>query len=429
VIVTSLSALYVVRGVVRPIRRTAQMAERLAGGDLTARVPETATAEIGALERTFNSMADSLQRNRAEVSRLNDEQSALRRIATLIAHGPPPDEVFTAVSTEVGVLLDAEISRLVRFEADGSGTVAATWARSGDRPPVGSRIPIDGIVAAPVRESGKPARLLELSPRELPAGRYSAVGAPIVVGGVLWGAVTALSPEDRPLPEGSEARMAQFTDLVGTAIANAQDRADLVASRIRIVTAADEARRRLERDLHDGSQQRLVSLSLQARMAQESVPVELENLKSDLKQLVSGLNGVSSELREISRGVPRILSEGGLAPALKTLARRCPFTVDVSVAIEQQLPQPVAVTTYYVAAEALTNSAKHAHASEATLCAETKDGVLYLSIDDNGIGGANLSKGSGLVGLNDRVEAFGGCMVVNSPPGAGTSISVSIPFQ
>jgi Histidine kinase len=260
---------------------------------------------------------------------------------------------------------------------------------------------------------------MEQSPPGLHAGMYSAVGAPIMVGGVLWGAATALCPEDRPLPEGSEARMAQFTDLVGTAIANAQDRAELVASRIRIVAAADEARRRLERDLHDGSQQRLVSLTLQARMAHESVPAELESLKSDLTQIVSGLKDVSSELREISRGIPRILSEGGLALALETLARRCLFPVNVSLAIEQQLPEPVAVTTYYVAAEALTNSAKHAHASEATLCAETKDGVLYLSIDDNGIGGADLSKGSGLVGLNDRVEAFGGHMVVNSPPGAG----------
>jgi signal transduction histidine kinase len=429
VLVTVVSAAYVAQGVVRPVRRTAQMAQRLAGGDLTARVPETARAEVGVLERAFNSMAQSLQRNRSELTRLNDEQGALRRIATLVAHGQPSNEVFTAATREVGELLGAEMTRLIRFEADGGGTVAATWVRTGDPLPVGSRIPIDGIVAAPVRASGKPACMAEQSPPELPAGNYSAVGAPIMVGGMQWGAVTLLSLPERPLPEGSEARMAEFIDLVGTAVANAQDRADLVVSRARIVTAADDARRRLERDLHDGAQQRLVSLALQARMAQESVPAELVDLKGDLAELVAGLKDTSSELREISRGIPRILSEGGLAPALEALASRSVVPVNSSLAISQQLPDPVAVTAYYVVAEALTNVAKHAHGSEASVRAETKDGVLCLSIDDNGIGGADPYKGSGLVGLNDRVEAFGGHMVVHSPPGDGTSISVSIRFS
>jgi signal transduction histidine kinase len=421
VLITLLSAIYVACGVVRPVRRTARMAEGLAGGDLTSRVPETAKAEVGVLERAFNSMAQSLQR-------LNDEQAALRRIATLVAHGRPPSEVFTAATREVGVLLGADITRLVRFEADGSGTVAAAWARTGDPVPVGSRIPIDGIVAAQVRESGKPARIIEELPPELPPGSYSAVGAPIMVGGMLWGAITALSPQDRALPDGSEGRMAEFTDLVGTAIANAQDRADLVASRARIVKAADYARHRLERDLHDGAQQQLVSLALQARMAQESVPTELVELKGDLAELASGMASVSEELREISRGIhPGILSEGGLAAALKALGRRSPIPLTFDLSIEQPLPDAAAVAAYYVAAEALTNAAKHSRASKGTMSAEVKDGVFYLSIQDNGIGGADFGKGSGLVGLNDRIEAFGGHMTVSSPPGGGTSISVSIP--
>jgi signal transduction histidine kinase len=239
-----------------------------------------------------------------------------------------------------------------------------------------------------------------------------------------------LSPQDRALPDGSEARMAEFTDLVGTAIANAQDRADLVASRVRIVKAADYARHRLERDLHDGAQQQLVSLALQARMAHESVPDELVELKGDLAELASDVAGISAELREISRGIyPGILSEGGLAAAFKALGRRSHIPVSFDLSIEQSLPDTVAVAAYYVAAEALTNAAKHSHASEGSMIAAVRDGVLYLSIHDNGIGGADLGKGSGLVGLNDRVEAFGGHMTVTSPQGCGTTISVSIPVD
>jgi GAF domain-containing protein len=178
----------------------------------------------------------------------------------LVARGMPSDEVFSAVSREAGLLLDVEITRLLRFEADGIATVVAGWSQTGDPVPAGSRIAIDSTVAAPVRQTGEPARITEQSPAELPAGSYSAVGTPIRVGGTLWGAMTAKSLQDRPLPDGTEARMAEFTDLVATAIANAQARADLKASRARIVTAADEARRRIERNLHDGIQQRLVAL-------------------------------------------------------------------------------------------------------------------------------------------------------------------------
>jgi signal transduction histidine kinase len=429
ILVTALGTGYLVRGVVGPVRRNAHMAGRLAGGDLAARVPDTGVGEIGALERAFNAMAESLQRKTDELARLNDEQAALRRIATLVGRGGPSSELFSAVTMEVGVLLGAEITRLIRFEADGGGTVAAAWSRTGDELPIGSRISLNGVVAAPVRESGEPARMTEQSPPELPAGSYSAVGTPITVGGALWGAITALSAQDRPLPDGSETRMAEFTDLVGTAIANAQDRADLVSSRARIVTAADDARRRLERDLHDGAQQRLVSLGLQARTAQQCAPAELGDLQQDLAQLVSGLTDASLELREISRGLhPGILSEGGLGAALKALARRSHFPISVDVQIQQQVPDAVEVAAYYVAAEALTNAAKHAHASEVRVRAEARDDVLYLSIDDDGMGGADYRHGTGLVGLKDRVEAFGGHMSLISQVGAGTSISISIPL-
>jgi signal transduction histidine kinase len=370
------------------------------------------------------------EESRDKLTVLASQQEALRRVATLVARGVDPSEVFAAVTKEVGLLLGAEIARLVRYEADGTGTVAAAWRRTGDPVPVGSRIPIGGIVATPVLRSGKPARITEDSPPELPKGLYSAAGTPVLVAGTLWGAMTALSPQYAPLPEGTEARMAEFTDLVGTAIANAQDRADLMASRARVVAAADDARRRLERDLHDGAQQRLVALGLHLRMADESIPPELHEPKQQLSQITSELTDVSKDLQELSRGIhPAVLSQGGLNPALKTLARRSAVPVALDLAIERRLPDAVEVAAYYVVAESLTNADKHAEASEVNVGANTDDVNLHLSIRDDGIGGADTRKGSGLIGLKDRVEALGGDLQIVSNPGSGTSLDVTIPLE
>ena len=430
VVMTALITAYLARGVVRPVRRTAQMAERLAAGDLGARVPETGRAEIGVLERTFNSMAESLQRGRDELARLNEEQAALRRVATLVAHGMPSDEVFAAVTKEVALLLGSEITRLLRFEPDGSATVAATWNRTGGALPVGSRIAIDGIVAAPVRDSGKPARRVEQSPPDLPGGSYSAVGAPIMVGGTIWGAMTALSPQDQPLPAGTEARIGEFTDLVGTAIANAQARADLVASRARIVAAADESRRRIERNLHDGIQQRLVALALQLRLIEPDVPPEALELGRQLRGLDVGLADALDDLREVSRGIhPAVLSEGGLVPALKALARRTPVPMEFDLDVENRLPPSVEAAAYYLVAEAITNAVKHARASVVRVSAAVRGSRLFLTVRDDGAGGADPSCGSGLIGLTDRAEALGGTLTIISPPGQGTSIQAELPLS
>jgi signal transduction histidine kinase len=370
------------------------------------------------------------EESRDKLNMLVRQQQALQRVATLVARGVSPSEVFATVTQEVGLLLAAEITRLVRYEADGMGTVAGAWSRTGNPVPVGSRIPIGDIVAGPVRRSGKPARITEQSPPELPKGTYSAAGTPIVVAGTLWGAMTALAPQHRPLPERTEARMAEFTDLVGTAIANAQDRADLMASRARIVTAADEARRRIERNLHDGAQQQLVALGMQARIAQESAPTDLVDLQTELSELVSGLTNVSTELQQISRGLhPAILSKGGLGPALKSLGRRSTVPVSFDVEIEQRLPDATEVAAYYVVAEALTNVGKHAEASAVNVGVNADNVNLRLSIRDDGIGGADSVKGSGLIGLKDRVEALGGHLQIASHPGIGTSLDVTIPLE
>jgi signal transduction histidine kinase len=261
-------------------------------------------------------------------------------------------------------------------------------------------------------------------------GIRSAVGVPITVDGRLWGAAIVGTWEPEPLPPDTEARIGDFADLVATAIANAATGAELIASRARIVAAADDARRRLERDLHDGAQQRLVALGLHARLAEASVPPQLDGLKSQLSRVVSGLMDVTVELQEISRGIhPAILAKGGLGPALKTLARRSMVPVTLDLAIDRRLPDPVEIGTYYIVAEALTNTAKHAGASHVEVCAIARDDTLDLSIRDDGIGGAELGNGSGLIGLKDRTEALGGRLTITSPAGGGTLLHVIIPLD
>jgi signal transduction histidine kinase len=246
----------------------------------------------------------------------------------------------------------------------------------------------------------------------------------------VWGAAIIGSSRPGPLAADSEKRVGDFADLVATAIANAETRTQLAVSRARIVAAGDEARRRLERDLHDGAQQRLVSLALQVRTVETSVPWEHTELKEQMSDIVKDLIGVSEELQELSRGIhPAILSRGGLGPALKTLARRSAVPVELHLAVDRRLPEAAEVAAYYVVAEGLTNAAKHARASHVDVTVDVEAAALHLLIRDDGVGGADSGRGSGIVGLRDRVEALGGTMQVSSPPGGGTSLKATVPFD
>jgi signal transduction histidine kinase len=230
-----------------------------------------------------------------------------------------------------------------------------------------------------------------------------------------------------PLPLDTEERLQKFTELVATAIANAESRSELGASRRRIVAASDEARRRIERDLHDGTQQRLVSLGLAVRAAEGNVP---PHLRSELSSIATGLADAVAELQETSRGIhPAILSEGGLGPALRALARRSAIPVALEVTADARLPEPVEVAAYYVASEALANATKHAQASRIEVSLAPREGSLMLSIRDDGVGGADPARGSGLVGLADRVEALGGSVSFRSRPGHGTHITAELPLE
>jgi signal transduction histidine kinase len=431
---------YLNRVVVRPVRRAAEMAGRLAGGDLETRTPETGAGEIGELERAFNAMGSSLETSRDELTRLLEEQAALRRVATLVARGIRPAEIFLAVAEEIGRLLGADNAGIARFEPDGAWIVVV--GAVGEEPvsmPVGTRVELrDYLAPAVVWRTGRAARVDEdaWSSRSDPVaeglralGVRSVVASPIIVEGRLWGVVTVLTRR-RPFPGDIADRMADLTELVETAVGNADSRAELAASRTRIVAAADETRRRIERDLHDGTQQRLVSLSLELRLAQSTVPPALPWLETGIGRVADELNEVVADLREIARGIhPAILSEGGLAPALRTLARRAAIVVELDVAAIARLPEPIEVAAYYVVSEALTNATRHGHASVVRVAVEVRDDSLHLSIHDDGVGGADPARGSGLIGLRDRAEALGGSIDVNSPPGNGTSILVELPLR
>jgi signal transduction histidine kinase len=407
-------------------------------------LPIALLANVLAGQARLRAAEADARRREAEASRdelrvLAEQQAALHRIATLVAQAVPPSEVFSAVAGELAGLLGVHHATLFRYESDGEATLLAARHAAGlMRTAVGERFSFEGEnVAAMVYRTGRTARMdshdtaTGLAAAQIRAiGIRSAVGVPVLVEGRNWGVAIVGSSRREPLPDDTEMRVGDFADLVATAIANAQTRAELTASRARIVAAADGARRRFERDLHDGAQQRLVSLGLQLRTAEASVPPELHPLREQISGIVGGLTSVSEDLQELSRGIhPAILSRGGLGPALKTLARRCTIPVDLHLGVDRRLPESAEVAAYYVVAEALTNAAKHAQASGATVSAEVDGANLRLSIEDNGVGGANAGKGSGLIGLIDRVEALGGRLEISSPTGSGTSLQATIPFE
>jgi signal transduction histidine kinase len=375
---------------------------------------------------------------RMELRGYAEEQAALRRLAMLVADGAAPEKVLTAVAKEVGGLLGVEYTAMTRYDPDGFRRVVAAWSNSGPSFPIGTRTKLGGRnVTTLVFQTGRPARIddygseasgpIAEAVREF--GSNAAVGAPITVEGRLWG-VMVLDSRSGPLPPGTEARLAGFTELAGTAIANAEAQAALTASRARIVATADATRRRIERNLHDGAQQRLVSLALELRAAEAAAAAGTRDLAPELDRVACGLDDVLADLREIARGLhPAVLADGGLAAALKTLARRSSVPVRLEVRVDRRLPDPVEIAVYYTVAEALTNAAKHARATTAQIEVGASDGVLHVRVHDNGPGGASFTRGTGLLGLKDRAEALGGRLRLDSPPGAGTTLEITLPLD
>jgi signal transduction histidine kinase len=376
---------------------------------------------------------------RVELRGYADEQAALRRVAVLVAQGAPPEKVFAAVAEEIGRLLDADFTGMNRYDPDGTATPVGASTTTGASTDIAGAAPLrlgGRNVTTLVHQRGEPARIDDYNDasgtiadvsREW--GFRSAVGVPVRVGGRLWGVVSVGTAREASLPADTEARLAAFTELVGTAIANTEAQAALAASRARIVAAADEARRRIERDLHDGAQQCLVTLALRLREAQATVPPGAGELAQQLDGVAAGLEAALEVLRETARGIhPAALTEGGLSPALRALARRCPIPVSLNVQVESRPPQPVEIAAYYVVSEALTNTAKYARAAAAEVDVTASERTLHVRVRDDGRGGAQAGPGSGLAGLTDRVEALGGQITLHSQPGRGTTLWADLPL-
>jgi signal transduction histidine kinase len=393
-------------------------------------------ADVGAFEGTWSQLLAGMNDTMAAFAGLHSQEAALRRVATLVARGVPPDEIFGAVVAETRELLGADAARLMRYEADGTATIIAA-SDPGIEIAVGTCVTLEGeSLTSLVRRTGRPTRLEtpEGTPGSIAGllreqGIHTSVGVPVVVEGRVWGVMAAAWRQQQPISSDTEDRMAQFTELLATAIANAHSSAQLSASRARVVAAADDTRRRIERDLHDGVQQRLVSLGLELRNAQATLPEGSPELHSQLERVLQGLASAFDELRAVSRGIhPAILSVGGLGPALRTLTRRSPVPVELDLEDGLQLPERLEVAAYYVVSEALTNVAKHARATVVQVDLKAENSTAELEIRDDGVGGADPDRGSGLIGLVDRVEAIGGTIRITSQPGAGTTLLVTLPI-
>jgi signal transduction histidine kinase len=372
---------------------------------------------------------------RAEVGRLADEQAALRRVATLVARQPSPDEVFAAVAEEVGRLVRVDDTRILRYEADGTGTVVADWGEDDTDTLIGTHVTLEGDnVAARVFRTGQPTRIDDYSDATGSIAAYarkrgtrSTVGAPIVVEGRLWGVMVAASRKAEPLPAATESRVGEFTELVATAISNIQARSELAAAGARIVAAADEERRRVVRDLHDGAQQSMVNTVLMLKLTRQALENEEEDVPTLVTKALEYAEGATAELRELAHGIlPSVLTHGGLRAGVEALTSRMPMPVDIAAPVGR-LPAPVEATAYFVVAEALTNVAKHSKAQRAEVSARVEDGTLLVHVRDDGVGGARPD-GSGLLGLGDRLAVLHGRLAVESPPGDGTLVAATIPL-
>jgi len=407
----------------------------VAGSNLEEPLPADTATRLASFTELL-SMAIANAESRAHLTRLAEEQAALRRVATLVAAGTPPEELFMAVTIEIGKLLPVQYSYMGRYEPDGMLTVVSSWGSVGNHFRTGARGKVGGWnLVTRVFETGRSARVddltdvtgeLGIAARE--SGFRSAVGTPILVEGSLWGVVIAGSTMEQPMPPDTEARFASFIELLAMAIANAEGRVALAASRARIVAAGDESRRRIERDLHDGAQQRLVHAVIVLKLALAELPDGEQDVRELVTEALHNAEQANSELRELAHGIlPAALTRGGLRAGVEGILSRLSLPVNVDLRVER-LPDGIEATAYFVISEALTNVVKHAEASAAEVTASVQDGMLRLEVRDDGIGGARGGHGTGLGGLEDRVAALDGQFLVESPTGGGTRVLVLLPL-
>ena len=370
------------------------------------------------------------------VEQIIREHAALRRVATLVARQPSPAEVFAAVTEEAGRVLGAQTANLMRVENPKLAVIVAGWSEGAAHVPVGSTGLLDGRgLVGKILDTGRPSRVddfdevggaVAASLRGL--GLRSGVAGPVVVDGRIWGALVVCSAGAAPLPAGTEDRVAAFAQLVSLAIENAEHRQELAASRARLVTAAYDARRRIERDLHDGAQQQLLATALTLALLRQRLESEGNGASALLGRACDQLDGARRELRDLARGLhPALLTDRGVEAAVRALIQRSPVPVELRATVPDRLDATIESAAYFVVSEALTNVAKYAQAQAVTVCLELTADTLLVEIADDGAGGADPASGSGIRGLIDRVQAIGGRLEVSSPPGEGTRLVAALP--
>jgi signal transduction histidine kinase len=394
------------------------------------RLPADAEARMAAfLDQLTTTLVEA--QTRCDLQLVVEEERVLRRMATLVAAGTSPSAIIERVATETSRLLGGRPAAVVHFEAGGRARTLAS--RGGPVAAIDKRaLAASHAVVAQMGRTGRPARIDDFRVAEAagePAtGLRGAVGAPISVGNKTWGLVLALSC-DGPVPAGTEDRLEAFADLIATAVANDETRAQLVAARARAVAAEDESRRRIQRDLHDGAQQALILTVLSIAEAKATLADCDHAALANLTDADAHANRAIRALRELVSGImPDALSHGGLQAGVRSLEEQICLPITVNVPPDR-FPTHVETTAYFVVAEALTNAIKHAHATGVHVAAAVRGEVLELEVRDDGAGGADPARGTGLAGLADRVACLGGTITVTSPPGAGTTLVVRLPIH
>jgi signal transduction histidine kinase len=395
--------------------------------------PTDTESQIGEFTELVATAVSNAQA-REESMRLTDEQAALRRVATLVAQAAPPGDVFAAVADELARLLDADATMIARVDPDGMMTIVARAGDGGEETQIGGRWTLERpMIVAAVARTGGPVRVDDdggesgaFGDAFHSLGTGSSVASPVLVAGRLWGATIVATQHERLAPD-TEQRMADFTELVATAIANADGRAQLVGSRARLLSAGDDARRRVVRDLHDGAQQRLVTTIIALKLARDLQRDDADALAALIADALDQAEQANEELRELAHGLlPPVLVRGGLQAGVRALVSRLPMPVDVAVSGERLAPE-IEASAYFVVAESLTNVVKHSGAQSAEINAWIEGGVLHVDVRDDGVGGARAD-GTGLLGLQDRLAALGGRLRVESPPDGGTRIAATLPL-
>jgi signal transduction histidine kinase len=368
-----------------------------------------------------------------------EEQSALLRVASLVARETPLERLFTHVAEEAARVLGVDATGVMRYLGGERAVVTGVWVQPGQRYlPVNAELDFHRSDSALGRAqtTGLPARFArydsprnELSQAMKHLGMRTSVAAPIVPNGVIWGALVATAPDEETLPAGCEHRLTPFAELIGQALTNAFKHAELADSRTRLLEAADETRRRLERNLHEGAHQHVVALALKLRVALgRAAPDSAE--AQVLRDLLDDAIEANNELSELARELhPAVLSERGLAAALQALGARAQLPVMLHALPGRRFAPVIETTAYQMVSEALANAGRHAHATECTLAADDRGDRLVVEVTDDGIGGAEVQADGGLACLSDRATALGGCFRLQSPQGRGTSVRIELPID